>query len=257
MEYKIETHDPAVSLHDCIADRIIFGEDIIFEFDDGIDIPKQNSHNSTGHDMRTGKAAVVLKKGVYKSGISYLEKDEKAKISAEELETTELEILSFEFDQNTGEIKISADSDRRLYLELVFSAESVEYCWNEFTDTAWFDGYEKESWRVKIFDAGKAMISFNGKVLIRLTAAVVLAFILTWLFGEMFAVCYALFLVLTLLWLPFSLCLNVLGLVFTLVGFEIYADEKRTNIIISLVEHVWNAAALWFWHYIISFEWWR
>lgn len=191
MEYKIKSQDPAVSLHDCVVNRIIFGEDIIFEFDDGIDIPKQNSQNHTNHHMHTGKAAVVLGNGIYKSGISYLEKDEKAKISAEELETTELEILSFEFDQNTGEIKISADADRSLYFELVFSAESVEYCWDEFTDTAWFDGAEEIRKAQNIYKNGKSLIDFNLKVFLGLVAVLVPVFAGYIVLGDIFGlICF-------------------------------------------------------------------
>lgn len=143
----------SISLHDCDISEFKFGEDIELIFEDGFDIASPNPLNGTGRHKRTGKAAVVLKKGQYVSGEMSFGRvynnagdgfaDECRPISENELSELQFEVLAFKFEDGTA--FFVGDSWKECnFCELKFVCANMLFCWNEFTDDAWFQDYENE-----------------------------------------------------------------------------------------------------------------
>lgn len=148
MEWKfISDNCDSISLHDCDISEFVFGEDVVLIFEDGFDVAAQNLLNETGRHKRTGKAAAVLKNGRYISGEMSLGRvynsagegftDECRSIEKNELSELELEVLDFKFEDGTA-FFVGDSWKEHSFCELKFSCEKVIFCWNEFTDDAWF-----------------------------------------------------------------------------------------------------------------------
>lgn len=138
MEWKF-TAENAVTLHDCGISEIIFGEDVILMFDDGFDVFADCPQNGTGKNMRTGKAAVILDNARFISGEISLD-DEARQITADELSELELGILDFRELPDSVLLECDAFRDGKDagFCEVEFACKGVRFCWNEFTDEAWF-----------------------------------------------------------------------------------------------------------------------
>ena len=135
------TANGAVSLHDCEISEIIFGEDVILMFDDGFDVFGDCPQNGTYKNMRTGKAAVILENARFISGEISLDDEEKSrKITADELAELELDILDFrEFPESVMlECDAFQDDKDAGFCEVEIACNGVRFCWNEFTEEAWF-----------------------------------------------------------------------------------------------------------------------
>ena len=139
MNFKI-TAESGVTLHDCEITEWIFGEDITMLFGDGFDVFEDCPQNDTGRHKRTGKAAVVLKSADFVSGKLYLENNEEKQIDKNDLTELELEILDFKILPDSVILECDAWKNEKDagFCELEFSCEKVLYCWNEYTDDAWF-----------------------------------------------------------------------------------------------------------------------
>lgn len=148
MEWRFVSDDTdSISLHDCDISEFVFGCDIVLMFEDGFDVAAPNPLNETGRHKRTGKAAVVLKNGRYVSGEMSLGRvynsagegftDECRLIAESELSALELEVLEFKLENGT--VFFVGDSRKeRNFCELKFTCDTMLFCWNEFTDDAWF-----------------------------------------------------------------------------------------------------------------------
>lgn len=138
MEWKY-TADSAVSLHDCGISEIIFGEDVILMLDEGFDVFGDCPQNDTGKNMRTGKAAVILENARFISCEVSLD-NESQQIAADELSELELEILDFR--KLPDSVLLECDAFRNGkdagFCEVEFACKGVRFCWNEFTEEAWF-----------------------------------------------------------------------------------------------------------------------
>lgn len=139
MDFKI-CAETGVTLHDCEISEWIFGDDITLVFEDGFDVFANCPENDTGRHKRTGKSAVILKNSVFVSGKAYLANNEEKQINKEELPDMEFDILDFKILPDSVIIECDAwkyGKDAG-FCELEFSCEKVFYCWNDFTDDAWF-----------------------------------------------------------------------------------------------------------------------
>ena len=129
-----------ITLHDCEIAKWIFTEDITMVFEDGFDVFADCPQNDTGRHKRTGKSAVILKNGGFVSGELSLENNEVKSFSDNELTELELEILDFKILPDSVILECDAWKDGKDagFCELEFSCEKVLYCWNDYTDDAWF-----------------------------------------------------------------------------------------------------------------------
>lgn len=129
----------SVSLHDCEISGWVFGGDIICEFEDGFDVLADSPGNTTGRHKRTGKAAVVLKKAAFVSGEL---SDENGAAALGEADIAGLELDVLDFRRLPDSVLFACDAFRNGrdvgFCELEFSCSEVIYCWNGYTDDAWF-----------------------------------------------------------------------------------------------------------------------
>ena len=139
MSYKYSA-ESGVTLHDCEINEWIFGDDITMVFEDGFDVFADCPRNGTGRHKRTGKSAVILQNGSLVSGKTYLANDEEKQVNKEELTKMEFDVLDFKILPDSVILECDAWKDGKDagFCELEFSCEKVLYCWNEFTDDAWF-----------------------------------------------------------------------------------------------------------------------
>ncbi len=149
MDWKFASDDiDSISLHDCDISAFEFGEDIVLMFEDGFDVAALNPLNETGRHKRTGKAAVVLKNGRFISAEhpSYEDRDGSIvpakKIKQSELSALDLEVYGFEEFEN-GVLTLacyawSPKGGRTAFCHVKLSCDGLLFCWNEFTDDAWF-----------------------------------------------------------------------------------------------------------------------
>lgn len=146
MDWKYRSDDyQTVSLHDCILNKLCSDEDgLSLIFEDGIDICAENPLNETGRHKRTGNAAVALKNGRFLRGTLYISdavgnKEEKP-LREEEIAAVEPEIKDFTRYPDSVFLACEAWLAPREYCfcTIEFACTGVEFCWNEFTDDAWF-----------------------------------------------------------------------------------------------------------------------
>ena len=140
MDWKYKSDNfRGVSLHDCAISRWIFREDIVCEFEDGFDVFADNAQNSTGRHKRTGKSAVILKNAAFVSG-ELSDDNGTAAITRSDISGLELDVLDFKRFPDTVLFACDAFRDGRDagFCELEFSCSEVIYCWNDYTDDAWF-----------------------------------------------------------------------------------------------------------------------
>lgn len=155
MNWKYITESDEVSLHDCIVTEWLFGEDITLNFEDGFDVCRTNPLNDTGRHKRTGESAVILKNAKFISAelpaytVTHSDK------TTEEIPATELtfdetakfadaEILSSDYENGVFTLEGMAEIHHGDYFfRVLLSCDKPLYCWNEFTDDAWFQDYPK------------------------------------------------------------------------------------------------------------------
>ena len=152
MDWKFVSDDiDSISLHDCDISEYIFGEDIALIFEDGFDVAAPNPLNETGRHKRTGKAAVVLKGGKFLLAEypSYEDRDKgivpAEKIDRSEFAALDLEVYCFYYENGvlTLECVVWKPKDRS-FCSVMLSCDELLFCWNEFTDDAWFQDYDNK-----------------------------------------------------------------------------------------------------------------
>lgn len=136
-------HCESISLHDYDITNIEINEDVTLNFADGFDVCAENPLNDTGRHKHTGKAAVVLKNGEFLSAEcpSYEENGEKIpaeNISLDELLTLNSEIYSFDFENGVFTLECLIHNAQRTFFKARFKCDKPVFCWNEFTEDAWF-----------------------------------------------------------------------------------------------------------------------
>ena len=141
MDWKFQTNDCRVTLHDHEITEFVFDEDITLIFEDGFDVFADCSLNKTGRHKQTGKAAVILKNSKFVSGFissGFVDRH----ITQDELLQLELEVLDFRRLPDSVILECDAwsrDTHKDAgFCEAEFSCTDVLFGWNEFTDDAWF-----------------------------------------------------------------------------------------------------------------------
>lgn len=148
--------DEAISLHDCIMDRVEWEQDGLWLiFEDGFHVTKDNSLNPTGRHRLTGKAAVFLKAGSYLEGAWNRNCTRQGPDDSEPIPLQEIpihpkqfaewspEVLDFTWEPEKRRLSITA-IDSVGYCEINFSCEELWFCWNELPEDAWFQDWPKE-----------------------------------------------------------------------------------------------------------------
>ena len=177
MNWKYITESDEVSLHDCIVTEWLFGEDITLNFEDGFDVCRTNPLNDTGRHKRTGESAVILKNAKFISAeysaytVTHSDKtteeipateltfDEIAKfvdatssgarpitirlMNDEIAKFADVEILSSDYENGVFTLTGLAGIHDGDFFRVLLSCDKPLYCWNEFTDDAWFQDYPK------------------------------------------------------------------------------------------------------------------
>lgn len=137
MGWKIVTDDSNVSLHDHLITEIEMNEDVVLHFENGFDVTKDNSVNSTGRHMHTGKSVVILHNAVLFEGTKWLNDESERKLTVEDFSEVDFEVLSFSYEGEMVELCGDAFDDS-MFCKLLFKVSGVEFCWNEFVEDAWF-----------------------------------------------------------------------------------------------------------------------
>lgn len=135
----------SISLHDCDISEFVFGDDITLIFEDGFDVAAPNPLNETGRHKRTDKAAVLLKGGRFISAEypSYEDKNGNTvpanAIAQSELPSLELEVYGIDgYENGVLTLACYAWRDEMEFCRLRLLCKELLFCWNEFTDDAWF-----------------------------------------------------------------------------------------------------------------------
>ena len=147
-----------ISLHDHYIDAIqTNGNDILFIFNEGFDIVKTHPLNDTGVSKRTTDSQIVLKNSKFLNGaIQHWDWQEK-KSEQEEINlvwllnsTFSFEVLDWflNFKVEDGVVSLKGNmcwenSSKREYSELEFSCGDVLFCWNDYSEDAWFEGWSE------------------------------------------------------------------------------------------------------------------
>lgn len=142
MLWKYRSDDyRSVSLHDhdlteCLSD----GGELLLMFNYGFDVCAENPLNETGRHKHTGKAAVALKNGRFLEGTLYTSDKEEKPLREEEIGTLTIEVLDFKRYPDSAFLACDAWHAEHgvCYCQIEFACSGVEFCWNEFTDDAWF-----------------------------------------------------------------------------------------------------------------------
>ena len=153
MNWKYITESDEVSLHDCIVTEWVFGEDITLNFEDGFDVCRTNPLNDTGRHKRTGESAAILKNAKFISAELSAYTVTHSDKTTEEIPATELtfdeiakfadaEILSSDYENGVFTLEGLAEIPHGFF-EVILFCDKPLYCWNEFTDDAWFQDYPK------------------------------------------------------------------------------------------------------------------
>ena len=128
-----------VSLHDCSISGWIRGVDTVVEFDEGFDVFAGDPQNDTGRHKRTGKSAVVLKNAAFMSGELSVDNGT-TELSEADIAGLEFDVLDFKRFPDSVVFACDAFRNGRDagFCELEFSCSEVIYCWDDYTDDAWF-----------------------------------------------------------------------------------------------------------------------
>lgn len=155
MDWKYITESDEVMLHDCLVTEWIFGKDITLNFEDGFDVCAANPLNDTGRHKRTGKSTVILKNASFISAEypSYtvthsdglIEDIAAIELSFDDISKfDDAEILSSDYENGVFTLKgLMGEHDD--FCRILLSCDKPLYCWNEFTDDAWFQDWNREN----------------------------------------------------------------------------------------------------------------
>lgn len=142
MDWKCRSDDcRSVSLHDCdLTECLSEADGLSLIFESGFDVFAENPLNETGRHKRTGKAAVTLKNGRFLRGTLYTSEKEEKPLREEDIAAVEPEILDFK--RYPDSVLLACDAwcqdHGHCYCQIEFACSGVAFCWNEFTDDAWF-----------------------------------------------------------------------------------------------------------------------
>jgi SAM-dependent methyltransferase len=159
--WKYESCDfENISLHDNFIDKIqADGNDVFLVFDEGFDVVKTHPLNNTGKSKHTTTSQIILRNTKFLKGIIHhwewqTGRSEQEKIDLEWLLNTTCYIevldwfLNFKVEDGTGSLCANMywqNSSKSEYLELEFSCSDVLFCWNDYSEDAWFEGWPERT----------------------------------------------------------------------------------------------------------------
>ena len=159
--WKYESCDfENVSLHDHLIERIQTSRnDILFIFDKGFDIAATHPLNDTGKSKRTATSQIVLRNAKFLKGVVHHWEFHEKRDTQEEVDLAWLidsycnfEVLDWVLDCKEKNCMVSLhgnvcrkDSSKSEYSEFVFSCNSVLFCWNDYSEDAWFEGWSEHT----------------------------------------------------------------------------------------------------------------
>ncbi len=142
MDWKYRSGDcRSVSLHDNdLTESRSDSDGLLLIFENGFDVCAENPLNDTGWHKHTGKAAVALKNGRFLEGTLFVAQTEEKPLREEEIAELTIEVLDFKCYPDSVFLACDAWTAEHgvCYCQIEFACAGVEFCWNEFTDDAWF-----------------------------------------------------------------------------------------------------------------------
>ena len=155
--WKYESCDlENISLHDNFIDKIqTERNDILLIFNEGFDVVKTHPLNDTGKSKRTTASQIILRNSKFSKGIIHHSERQKKRSEQEEIDfawllnsTCYFEVLDWvlNFKVEAGVVSLKGNmcwenSPKREYSELEFSCSDVLFCWNDYSEDAWFEGW--------------------------------------------------------------------------------------------------------------------
>lgn len=151
--WKIKTNDNRISLHDCIISCENSIKGIVFHFDEGFNVLKENEHNNTGQHKTTGESLLLLKNSTWISCITESSivtmhnktiQLEPKEIPFQEILAYKMEIMSYEIALENNIVKVEVliqgfyQQETSNYATITIQADELVFCWNEFVADAWF-----------------------------------------------------------------------------------------------------------------------
>ena len=159
--WKYESSDfENISLHDNFIDKIqAEGNDILLIFDEGFDVVKTHPLNDTGKSKRTTTSQIILRNAKFLKGIIYYwtQKDKQTEQESIDLEwlmnsTCSFEVLDWalNFKMEDGVVLLKGimcweNSPKKEYSQIEFSCHDVLFCWNDYSEDAWFEGWPERT----------------------------------------------------------------------------------------------------------------
>ena len=140
-----------ISLHDHLISKVSCEKnDILLMFDEGFDVVKTHPLNNTGKSKHTTSSLVVLKNARFSDGkVCYI-------VTQKDMETYsvnrpfdfstltndlgELEVLQFEIKDEKFKLDVALNGE---FAEVCFLCSDVIFCWNDYSDDAWFENWEE------------------------------------------------------------------------------------------------------------------
>ena len=159
--WKYESCDfENISLHDHFIDTIqTNGNDILLIFDDGFDVVKTHPLNDTGKSKRATASQIILRNSKFLKGTIYHWEWQEKKSKQEEIDlawffnsTCSFEVLDWTLNFKAEDSTVSLNGNmcwenslKREYSELEFSCLDVLFCWNDYSEDAWFEGWPERT----------------------------------------------------------------------------------------------------------------
>ncbi|MCL2225020.1 MAG: hypothetical protein FWB96_08665 [Defluviitaleaceae bacterium] len=159
--WKYESCDiESISLHDHSIDTIrISDNNISLIFNEGFDVAKTHPLNGTGKSKHTDTSQIVLKNAKFLSGAMHRWAQQEMNCEQEKFDlawfhsaSCSFEVLDWElgFNAEDGMVKLcgnmfSNDAPNGEYSELEFSCNNVLFCWNNYVEDAWFEGWPERT----------------------------------------------------------------------------------------------------------------
>lgn len=102
---------------------------------------KENPQNLSGRHKRTGNAAIVLKNGAFHSAEYPSYEDNGKEVPAQNIdfsELSELELEVFDYYFENGVFTLECITLHGEFCKVKLTCGKPLFCWNEFTEDAWF-----------------------------------------------------------------------------------------------------------------------
>ena len=153
--WKYESCDiENISLHDHFIDEVqTDGNDILFTLNEGFDVVKTHPLNNTGKSKRTTASQIALKNSKFIKGTIHHWKWQEKENRQEEIDLAwflnsacSFKVLDWtlNFKAEDGTVLLNGimyweSSPKGEYSELEFSCRDVLFCWNDYSEDAWFE----------------------------------------------------------------------------------------------------------------------